>query len=53
MEFAMKTLVTFVLLIIAAIIIILFMQVWTGKSIAGLDSVYDFFNGMIGIGPKN
>ena len=52
MEFAMKTLVVFALLVIAVIIIILFMQVWTGKSVNIVDSTYDFFNNLIGINPK-
>ena len=50
MEFAMKTLVVFALLTIAAIVIILFIQVWTGKSINIAESVYDFFSNLIGIG---
>ncbi len=52
MEFAMKTLVVFALLVIASIIIILFMQVWSGKSVSIIDSTYDFFNDLIGLGQK-
>jgi len=49
MEFAMKTLLVFVLLIIGTIVIMLFLQVWTGKSANLTDSAYDFFNSLIGI----
>jgi len=50
MEFAMKTLVTFMLLAIGTLVIILFIQVWSGNSIDIVDSVYEFFRGMTGIG---
>jgi hypothetical protein len=50
MEFAVKTLVVFALLVIATIVIILFMNVWSGKSMNVLESAYDFFNNIIGIG---
>jgi hypothetical protein len=49
MEFAMKTLVVFVLLIIATIVIILFIQVWGGKSNDIVQATYDFFNNLLGI----
>jgi len=49
MEFALKTLLVFVLLIVGTIVIMLFLQVWTGKSANLTDSAYDFFNSLIGI----
>lgn len=48
MEFAIKTLVVFALVVIATIVIILFMQVLSGKSVNIVESAYDFMNGILG-----
>ena len=49
MEFAIKTLVVFALILIATIVVILFIQVWSGKSLNVVEAAYDFLNGIIGI----
>lgn len=51
MEFAIKTLVVIALCIIGALVMILFIQVWSGKSANIVDSSYDFFNNLVGM-PK-
>ncbi len=50
MEFAMKTLVVLALLTIATVVIVVFIQTWTGRSINIAESVYDFFSNLVGIG---
>ena len=48
----MKTLVVFAILTIAALIIIILIQMWTGRSINIVEAVYDFFSGLTGINLK-
>lgn len=50
MEFGMKTLVTFGLLAVGALLIILFIQSWTGEGINMIEGVYEFFRDITGIG---
>lgn len=49
MEFTLKTLVVIVLLLIGALVIIAFIQVWSGRSMDIMKSTYDFFNNMLGL----
>ncbi len=44
MEFTLRTVIIFILLLIAALLIIALMQVWTGQSNNIVQGIFDFFN---------
>lgn len=46
----MKTMIVLALLTIATVVIVVFIQTWTGRSMNIAETVYDFFSNLVGIG---
>jgi hypothetical protein len=49
MEFTLRTVIIFILLFIAALLIIGLMQVWTGESNNLIQGVFDFFDKLLSV----